>query len=115
MRRKDFNWNTVFNFTMNRNKLVELYGDGEDDIPNNLFLGKSLGATYGYKWIGVVQETDTDYIAAKIAEGKATKSEYADKIAERQQWRDDINAAKDEIERLEALEPDPEEKPEMES
>ena len=53
--------------------------------------------------------TSTDYIAAKIAEGKATKTEYADKIAERQQWRDDINAAKDEIERLEALEPDPEE------
>jgi hypothetical protein len=59
--------------------------------------------------------SSTDYIAAKIAEGKATKSEYADKIAERQQWRDDINAAKDEIERLEAMEPDPEEKPEMES
>ena len=58
--------------------------------------------------------TATDYIAAKIAEGKATKSEYADKIAERQQWRDDINAANDEIERLEALEPDPEEVPEME-
>ena len=58
--------------------------------------------------------TSTDYIAAKIAEGKATKSEYADKIAERQQWRDDINAAKDEIERLEALEPDPEEIPEEE-
>jgi hypothetical protein len=59
--------------------------------------------------------TSTDYIAAKIAEGKATKTEYADKIADRQQWRDDINAAKAEIERLEALEPDPEEKPEMES
>jgi hypothetical protein len=59
--------------------------------------------------------TSTDYIAAKIAEGKATKTEYADKIAERQQWRDDINAAKDEIERLESIEPDPEEKPEKES
>lgn len=57
--------------------------------------------------------TSTDYIAAKIAEGKATKSEYADKIAERQGWRDDINAAKDEIERLEALEPDPEDVPEI--
>ena len=55
--------------------------------------------------------SSTDYIAAKIAEGKATKTEYADKIAERQQWRDDINAAKDEIERLEAIEPDPEENP----
>lgn len=53
--------------------------------------------------------TATDYIAAKIAEGKATKSEYADKIAERQQWRDDINAAQVEIERLNAIEPEPEE------
>ena len=56
--------------------------------------------------------TSTDYIAAKIAEGKATKTEYADKIAERQTWRDDINAAKAEIERLEAIEPEPDEKPE---
>ena len=52
--------------------------------------------------------TATDYIAAKIAEGKATKAEYADKIAERQQWRDDINAAQTEIERLNAIEPEPE-------
>ena len=59
--------------------------------------------------------TSTDYIAVKIAEGKATKTEYADKIADRQGWRDDINAAKAEIERLESIEPDPEEKPEMES
>ena len=59
--------------------------------------------------------TSTDYIAAKIAEGKATKTEYADKIADRQGWRDDINAANAEIERLKTLEPDPEEKPEMKS
>ena len=58
--------------------------------------------------------TATDYIAAKIAEGKATRTEYADKIAERQTWRDDINAAQDEIERLEALEPDPEPEPTVE-
>ena len=58
--------------------------------------------------------TSTDYIAAKIAEGKATKTVYADKIADRQGWRDDINAAKAEIERLEALEPDPEDVPEAE-
>lgn len=58
--------------------------------------------------------TSTDYIAAKIAEGKATKSEYADKIAERQQWRDDINAAQEEIARLEAIEPEPEPLPKNE-
>ena len=55
--------------------------------------------------------TATDYLAAKIAEGKATKAEYAEKITERQQWRDDINAADAEIERLKALEPEPEDKP----
>lgn len=55
--------------------------------------------------------TATDYIAAKIAEGKATKTEYAEKIAQRQTWRDDINAANAEIERLKALEPDPEDEP----
>lgn len=55
--------------------------------------------------------SSTDYIAAKIAEGKATKTEYADKIAQRQTWRDDINAANAEIERLKALEPDPEPMP----
>ena len=58
--------------------------------------------------------TSTDYIAAKIAEGKATKTEYADKIAERQGWRDDINAAKDEIERLENIEPEEDHKPSFE-
>ena len=53
--------------------------------------------------------TSTDYIAAKIAEGKATQEEYADKITQRQTWRDDINAANAEIERLKAIEPEPEE------
>ena len=53
--------------------------------------------------------SSTDYIAAKIAEGKATKTEYKEKIEARQQWRDDINAAQKEIARLEAIEPEPEE------
>lgn len=33
----------------------------------------------------------TDYIAAKIAEGAATREEYADKLAQRQAWRTEIN------------------------
>lgn len=53
--------------------------------------------------------TSTDYIAAKIAEGKATKTEYSAKIAERQQWRNDINSAQEEIARLEAIDVDPDE------
>ena len=52
--------------------------------------------------------SSTDYIAAKIAEGKATKEEYADKISQRQTWRDKINAANAEIERLRKIVPEPE-------
>ena len=55
--------------------------------------------------------SSTDYIAAKLAEGKATQEEYADKIAQRQTWRDEINAANAEIERLKTLDPDPEDEP----
>ena len=59
--------------------------------------------------------SSTDYIAAKLAEGKATQEEYADKIAQRQTWRDDINAAQAEIDRLKALEPEPEDEPILEA
>ena len=34
---------------------------------------------------------DTDYIAAKIAEGAATKDEYSEQIAQRAVWRARIN------------------------
>lgn len=34
---------------------------------------------------------DTDYIACKIAEGVATADEYAEMIAQRQAWRNEIN------------------------
>ena len=46
---KDWNWSTAVTFYLNRNKLKDLYGDGKDDISNSLFIGKSLGAIYGYK------------------------------------------------------------------
>src|SRR5690606_10289190 len=56
-------------FWKNFNKLVSLYGDDldgdgleDDDIANSLFIGKSLGAIYGYEQIGIVQEDDTEYM-----------------------------------------------------
>jgi hypothetical protein len=33
---------------------------------------------------------ETDYLATKIAEGSATKEEYADQIAQRKAWREEI-------------------------
>lgn len=46
---------------------------------------------------------DYDYIGIKIAMGAAKKSDYAAEIAQCQQWRDQINAAEAEVERLEAI------------
>lgn len=64
IKRSQFGWISTFVFYTNRNKLVELYGDGQDDIANSLFIGKSLGAIYGYKETGIIQETgNEDYIS----------------------------------------------------
>lgn len=68
IRTKDFTWNTEVIYSKNRNKLVKLYGndangDGkeDDDVANSKFIGKSLGAIYGYEQIGIVQAIDTAY------------------------------------------------------
>lgn len=53
-----------------------------------------------------------DYVGTKIAMGVATREDYADVIAQTEVWRGDINAAQDEIKRLEELEPDPDPEPE---
>ena len=37
------------------------------------------------------QLAETDYIAAKIAEGAATATDYAEKIAQRKAWREEIS------------------------
>jgi len=64
LKKGDLAWSSMLNFYMNRNKLVDLYGDGKDDIASSLFIGKSLGAIYGYKVIGMVQKDDADYMIA---------------------------------------------------
>lgn len=74
---KNFAWTSTLSFYMNRNKLVDLYGNGKDDINASLFLGESLGAIYGYKPIGIVQVEDTDYISANGAQAGDPK--YWDK------------------------------------
>ncbi len=74
IQKQDFNWTSTFNYWINRNKLARLYGtdsDGDgkedDDLANSLFIGKSLGAIYGYEQIGIVQSNDNDYIDLNAA------------------------------------------------
>ncbi len=85
---KNLSWNTSLTFWKNNNKLVKLYGedkngDGkeDDDIANQLFIGKSLGAIYGYEQDGIVQSTDADYIALTGAAPGAPKYKDLDGIA----------------------------------
>jgi TonB-linked SusC/RagA family outer membrane protein len=54
----NFNWNINTSFSANRNKISRLYGDGEDDIGNGWFIGKSLNTNYGYKIEGVWQANE---------------------------------------------------------
>lgn len=67
IRNSDFSWNAGLIFSLNRNKLVDLYGDGQDDVANSLFLGKSLGAIYGFTWDGVVQPGEENYVSNFVA------------------------------------------------
>ena len=69
VKNQNFNWTSQLTFWQNRNILAKLYGDDingdgieDDDIANSLFIGKSLGAIYGFEFAGIVQADDTKYI-----------------------------------------------------
>ena len=71
LKKKDWTWNSGLTTWLNRNKLVHLYGDDlnkdgkeDDDIANSRFIGKPLGAIYGYRQDGIVQTSDTQYMTA---------------------------------------------------
>ncbi|WP_226163520.1 SusC/RagA family TonB-linked outer membrane protein [Hymenobacter terricola] len=51
----DFTWETSFNISANRNRVLELLGNGADDIGSKRFIGKPLEAVYDYELAGVWQ------------------------------------------------------------
>lgn len=59
--RGKFKWSTTGNFSTNKNKIVALYGElneeGEeiDDISNKWFIGHPIGVNYDFVWDGVWQ------------------------------------------------------------
>lgn len=73
----DFTWNTNLNFFLNRDKIVDLRGDGKDDIDNKWFIGEPLRVFYDYNVVGVWQYDDPGYKAEKIvgSDGKVTIKE----------------------------------------
>jgi TonB-linked SusC/RagA family outer membrane protein len=80
VQKKEISWNSELTFWKNNNKLKHLYredknkdGQEDDDIANNFFIGKSLGAIYGYQQDGIVQTGDAAYITMTGAAPGAPK------------------------------------------
>lgn len=53
--KKSFSWNSNLNFAFIKTKIVDLYGDGKDDIANGWFIGQPIKTNFDYKFIGVWQ------------------------------------------------------------
>jgi TonB-linked SusC/RagA family outer membrane protein len=51
----DFKWETMANFTRNRNKILDLYGDKKDDLGNRWFIGQPISVIFDYVLQGVWQ------------------------------------------------------------
>ncbi|MBL7742336.1 MAG: TonB-dependent receptor [Chitinophagaceae bacterium] len=52
---KDFKWESTINFSSNKNRIVDLYGDKKDDLGNRWFIGQPISVIYDYKMAGVWQ------------------------------------------------------------
>ncbi len=58
MVKTDFKWSSTVVFTANKSEIVELYGDGEDDLGNGWYLGEAIDAVRDYDQVGIWQEAD---------------------------------------------------------
>lgn len=68
---KDFKWNSTTVFSLNRDKIIELRGDGKDDIGNNWYIGKPLRVIFDYNMIGIWQNGENYSIQPGAAVGAA--------------------------------------------
>ncbi|SDE00949.1 SusC/RagA family TonB-linked outer membrane protein [Pedobacter soli] len=74
---KNFKWNSTAVFSLDRDKIVELRGDGLDDVNNNWFIGKPLRVFYDYNMIGIWQKGE-NYTGQSGAAAGAAKLEDVD-------------------------------------
>lgn len=56
--KNDFTWSSNANLTINRNKIVDLYGDGLNDTLNQWFIGQPINVRFGYVYNGVWQSKE---------------------------------------------------------
>jgi TonB-linked SusC/RagA family outer membrane protein len=55
---KDLVWSANANIALNRNKIVDIYGNGKNDTLNTWFIGHPIDVNYDYIYRGVWQTTD---------------------------------------------------------
>ncbi len=87
-----FTWSTNLNMSHNTNKIVDLYGDGKDDIGNRWFIGKPIRVIYGLKYDGIFKSAEEvaasaqrasakpGYVRVLDADGNGTINTAADRI-----------------------------------
>jgi len=51
----NFSWESTINYSTNKNKILDIYGDKKSDIGNRWFIGQPIGVIYDYKLQGVWQ------------------------------------------------------------
>lgn len=65
IQKKDFQWSSSIVYATNKDKIIELRGDGKDDINNKWFIGEPLRVFYDYKVLGVWQNNDDPVLMEK--------------------------------------------------
>ncbi|SEN88230.1 TonB-linked outer membrane protein, SusC/RagA family [bacterium A37T11] len=58
----NFRWSSNANFSVNRDKIIELRGDHIDDINNLWFIGRPLRVYYDYNMVGIWQKDDEYFV-----------------------------------------------------
>jgi TonB-linked SusC/RagA family outer membrane protein len=57
--RGGWQWSSDASFSLNRNRIVDLYGDKTDDVASGWFIGHPIDVNYGYKLAGIWQVADS--------------------------------------------------------
>jgi TonB-linked SusC/RagA family outer membrane protein len=63
--KNDFTWSSTLVFSKNKNKIVDVYGDGKDDRGNRWFIGHPVGVIFDYTKVGIWQEDEIESGANK--------------------------------------------------
>lgn len=56
--KENFSWSSAIVFATNKNKITNLYGNGQSDEGNRWFIGQPIGVIYDYTKVGIWQEDE---------------------------------------------------------